>query len=157
MRHFAFLIFLLIGFWLLNSGHYSNLMLFLGLSSILVVLYLSYRMNIIDNESQPFALVFKFTAYSIWLFKQIIDSNITVVKCIWLGNSSISPSFKKIPVSQQTDLGKVIYANSITVTPGTVTVDIDKQQFLVHALCRDSITELESGDMDKRVTQLEEK
>lgn len=155
MRHTVSLSLLLAAFWLLNSGHYSNLMLSLGLISILFVLYLVHRMDVVDHESQPVHLTLIFPVYYFWLVKQIILSNIFVVKHIWLGNRSISPTLKTIKASQKTDIGKVIYANSITLTPGTVTVNLKGDQFMVHALCRESIEELEEGDMDRRVCGLE--
>jgi multicomponent Na+:H+ antiporter subunit E len=91
----------------------------------------------------------------LWLIKEIIQANITVVKHIWLGKGSISPAFKKIKISQKTDMGKVIYANSITLTPGTVTIDLVGDEIIVHALLFKDIESLESGEMDRRVSLLE--
>ena len=155
MRHTVSLSILLTIFWLLNSGHNSILMLSLGAISIVFVLYLVHRMDVVDHESQPVHLTLKFPAYYAWLIKEIILANILVVKHIWLGNKSISPTLKTIKASQKTDIGKVIYANSITLTPGTVTVNLQGDELTVHALCRESIEELEAGDMDHRVCQLE--
>ena len=90
-----------------------------------------------------------------WLIKEIIKANITVVKHIWLGEQSISPTLKKIKISQQTDMGKVIYANSITLTPGTVAIDLVDNEITVHALNYKDIESLEIGEMDRRVTLLE--
>lgn len=155
MRHTVSLSFLLTTFWLLNSGHNSILMLSLGAASIVFVLYLVHRMDVVDHESQPVHLTLKFPAYCAWLIKEIILANFLVVKHIWLPKESISPTMKTIKASQKTDMGKVIYANSITLTPGTVTVNLQGDEFMVHALCRESIEELEAGDMDHRVSQLE--
>ena len=130
-------------------------MLSLGAISIAFVLYIAHRMDVVDHEAQPLHLTLKIPAYFAWLIKEIILANLLVVKHIWLGNKSISPVFATITASQKTDIGKVIYANSITLTPGTVTVNLQGDQFMVHALLRESIEELESGDMDRRVTQLE--
>ena len=79
-----------------------------------------------------------------------------VVKHIWLGNKTISPTLKTINAGQATDIGKVIYANSITLTPGTVTVNVEGNKFMIHALLKESIEELEAGEMDRRVTRLED-
>ena len=155
MRHSVYLSLSLAAFWLLNSGHYSVLMLSLGAISILFVVYIVHRMDVVDHESQPIHLTLKFPTYYIWLIKQIILSNLFVVKHIWMSNKSISPTLKTIKASQKTDIGKVIYATSITLTPGTVTVNLQGEQLLVHTLCRESIDELEAGEMDRRVTQLE--
>lgn len=155
MRHTIILSLSLTVFWLTISGHYNALMLSLGAIAIAIVVYIAHRMDVVDHEAQPLHLTLKIPAYYAWLIKEIILANLLVVKHIWLGNKSISPVFATITASQKTDTGKVIYANSITLTPGTVTVELQGDQFMVHALLRESIEDLESGDMDRRVTQLE--
>lgn len=155
MRHTITLFLSLAIFWLLNSGHYTALMLSLGAISIAFILYIAHRMDVVDHESQPLHLTLKLPGYYAWLIKEIIVSNILVVKHIWLGNKTISPTMTIIKSSQKTDIGKVIYANSITLTPGTVTIDLDGDKFLVHALLRESIEDLQAGEMDRRVSQLE--
>jgi len=155
MRHTIFLSLSLVIFWLLNSGHNTPLMLSLGALSIALVLYISHRMDVVDHESQPLHITLKLPGYFVWLTKAIIRDNYLVVKHIWLGNKTISPTLKTIKASQQTDVGKVIYANSITLTPGTVTVKLEGDQFMIHALLRQSIEDLEAGEMDRRVTRLE--
>jgi len=155
MRHILSLFLTLAAFWLLNSGHYSVLILSLGLVSIILVLVISHKMDVIDHESQPLSLNKSIFTYYLWLIKEIIKSNITVVKHIWLGSASISPTLSTIKVSQKTDMGKVIYANSITLTPGTVAIDLLGDEIVVHALLAKDIKSLEAGDMDRRVTRLE--
>jgi len=156
MRHTIFLSLSLAIFWLLNSGHYTPLMLSLGVLSIALVLYIAHRMDVVDHEAQPLHITLKLPVYYAWLTKAIIRDNLLVVKHIWLGNKSISPTLKTIKASQQTDIGKVIYANSITLTPGTVTVKLEGDQLMIHALLRESIEELEAGEMDRRVSRLED-
>lgn len=155
MKHTISLFLTLVAFWLLNSGHYSLLILSLGLASIALVLIISHKMDVVDQESQPIYLSTKILGYYLWLIKEIIKANITVVKHIWLGEKSISPTLKKIKISQQTDMGKVIYANSITLTPGTVAIDLVDNEITVHALLYKDIESLEVGEMDRRVTLLE--
>lgn len=155
MKHIISLFLTLIAFWLLNSGHYSVLILSLGFASIVFILVISHKMDVVDQESQPIYLSRKIFGYYLWLIKEIIKANITVVKHIWLGEQSISPTLKKIKISQQTDMGKVIYANSITLTPGTVAIDLVDNEITVHALNYKDIESLEIGEMDRRVTLLE--
>ncbi len=155
MRHTITLFLTLAAFWLANSGHYTAFMVTLGAISILFVVLIARRMDVVDHEAQPLHLTLKIPAYFAWLAKEIILANLVVVKHIWLGNKSISPGFATITASQKTDMGKVIYANSITLTPGTVTVNLDGDKFLVHALLSESIDDLETGEMDRRVSQLE--
>lgn len=156
MRHTIFLTLSLTAFWLLISGHYNTLILALGVVSIAFIIYIAHRMDVVDHEAQPIHLSLKFPSYILWLIKEIIVANLTVVKHVWLGNDSISPTMKTVTASQRTDVGKVIYANSITLTPGTVSVNLDDDQIMVHALLEESIEDLQSGEMDRRVTQLED-
>ena len=156
MRHTISLSLALAAFWLLNSGHYTPLMLSLGAVSIIVVLYIAHRMDVVDHESQPVHLTLKIPGYYMWLTKEIVLANISVVKHIWLGNKTISPTLTTIRANQKTDMGKVIYANSITITPGTVAVDLVGNQIMVHALLREYIETLEVGEMDRRVGELED-
>ena len=155
MRHTISLSLALALFWLANSGHYTALLLSFGVVSIALAVYVAHRMDVIDHEAQPLHLTARLPGYFLWLSKEIIVSNLLVVKHIWLGNGSISPEFATLKVSQQSDMGKVIYANSITLTPGTVTVELEGDKFLVHALLGQSIKDLESGEMDRRVSKLE--
>jgi multicomponent Na+:H+ antiporter subunit E len=155
MRHTLYLTLTLSAFWLINSDHYTALILSLGAASIIFVLFLAHRMDVVDHESHLIPLTLKFPGYWLWLMKEVIVSNISVVKHIWLGKDSISPTLATITASQKTDVGKVIYANSITMTPGTVTVALVNDQILVHSLSQENIDALMTGEMDRKVSELE--
>jgi multicomponent Na+:H+ antiporter subunit E len=155
MRYKLILFLTLLAFWLLNSGHYTPLLLSLGLASVAFVLFLTHKMDLVDHypHTRPFSL--RYSRYLLWLIKELVLANIAVVKSIWLGNQTISPTLSIIPISQKTDIGKVIYATSITFTPGTVTVDLSGNHLLVHALFQKNIAHLIAGEMDRRITELE--
>ena len=155
MQHTISLSLTLAIFWLLNSGHYTPLILSLGAISIALVIFIAHRMDVVDHESQPLHITSKLLGYHTWLLKEIILSNISVVKQIWLGSETISPTITTIKASQKTDMGKVIYASSITLTPGTVAVDMVGDRIMVHALLRENIDALVAGEMDRRVSELE--
>ncbi|WP_068546989.1 Na+/H+ antiporter subunit E [Thalassotalea crassostreae] len=155
MKHKLSLFFTLAAFWLLNSGHYTGLILSLGFASIALILIITQKMDVVDQESQPVHLTFRIFGYYFWLVKEIFQTNLTVLKHIWLGKESISPTLKTIKVTQQTDMGRVIYANSITLTPGTVAIDLIDDEIIVHALLKQDIESLEVGEMDRRITLLE--
>ncbi|MCX7555060.1 Na+/H+ antiporter subunit E [Marinicella sp. S1101] len=143
-------------FWLANSGHYNALLLSLGALSVIFVVYLAYRMDVLDHETQPLMqLTTKLPSYYTWLIKEIILSNIKVVKHVWLGQETIKPALKTIKSNQTTDVGRVIYANSITLTPGTVAIDLNDDEILVHALMQEDIEALDEGEMDRRICRLE--
>lgn len=155
MQHTISLMLVLAAFWLLNSGHYTPLMIFLALCSIALVVYISHRMDVIDHESQPLHLTMYVPGYWLWLIKEIVISNIDVTRRIWRGNSAISPTQVELRAEQVTDMGKVIYANSITLTPGTVAMDIKGDRIIVHALTLKAAEDLQSGAMGRRVRRLE--
>lgn len=155
MRHILALSTLLSAFWLVNSGHYAPLMLFFMVVSVAFVVTLSHLMDVVDGESQPLNLTFTIPLYWLWLIKEVIIANVAVARCVWQGRESISPTVIYVTANQKTDLGIVIYANSITLTPGTVSIDLQGDQITVHALTRDSAADLQSGEMDRRVCRVE--
>ena len=155
MRHTISIFLLVACIWLLNSGYYTPLLLSLGLLSVVFVVWLSHKMDVVDEESQPIHLTARLPGYYWWLFVKIVQANIDVVRHIWRPKLSITPTTARLTASQNSDMGKVIYANSITLTPGTVSLDVDGDQILVHALNRGGIEELQAGEMDRRVKALE--
>ncbi len=90
-----------------------------------------------------------------WLIVEIIKANIDVARVILRRKMPINPSLIEVKSTQETELGQVVYANSITLTPGTVTVAIDKDIMTVHALTGGAAEGLQRGEMDRRVTALE--
>lgn len=156
MKHIVSTALVLALFWLANSGSGASLLLGLGVLSVVFVLFLTQRMDVVDHESQPLHLVGKrLPQYLFWLSGEIISSNIQVVKLVWQGNKAISPSAGWIRLSQRTDVGKVIFANSITLTPGTVAMDLEGDRVYVHALTLQALKDVEGGEMDRRVTDVE--
>ncbi|OEU48467.1 MAG: cation transporter [Desulfobulbaceae bacterium S5133MH15] len=155
MKHVLALSVLLSAFWLINSGHYTSLLLFFMVVSVLFVAVLCHRMDVVDGESQPLELTFTIPMYWLWLIKEVTVANIAVARCVWKGADSISPSVIKVKANQKTDLGIVIYANSITLTPGTVSIDLEDNEITVHALTRETAKDLLTGEMDRRVCKVE--
>ena len=146
------------GVWLLWSGHYSldhTLVLVLGLVSCGAVAAIAHRMGIVNSEGHPIQLLGKALIYGVWLLWAILKANIDVAKRILNPNLPISPTLVRVQASQKSDLGKVIYANSITLTPGTVTIEVEDNIFTVHAISKEGAEEVEAGDMDGRVSSME--
>ena len=146
---------LLIIFWLLNSGLFKPLIFILGAFSVVLVLFISSRMKVIDEESQLLHLTKNIPAYYAWLLKELVMSNIKVVSTIWQGHLLLQPALTTIKMDHLSDMGKVIYANSISLTPGTVTTDVTENSITVHALDKSSITDIQSGAMEARVRKLD--
>ena len=145
----------LLAIWLLLSGHYTPLMLTLGVLSTLFVVFLATRADLIDRETQPTLLKPSVLLYWFWLGREIIKSNIDVARRILNPRLPISPNIFTVRAGQKTELGRVTYANSITLVPGTVTVDIDEDVFTVHALTQAAAADLKRGEMNRRVCNVE--
>lgn len=145
------LVLALSAFWLLLSGMFVPLILVFGLLSVALVVWMSQRMNVIDQESYPFTLMPGLSVYWVWLLAEIVKSNIDVAKRVLGSSSAVQPVVADASAKQRSELGLVIYANSITLTPGTVSLEVAPGTIRVHALHRDILQDLYDGDMDARV------
>ena len=155
-RHGASLAGLLALLWLLLSGFYTPLILSLGALSIAFTVYLALRMDVIDYEGLPFHIAWRtMLFYWPWLIVEIVKANIDVTKRVLSPELDISPTLFDAKTSEVSDLGQVIYANSITLTPGTVSVDLGPGLIQVHALSRDAADGILEGEMDRRCHNLE--
>ena len=145
----------LYAFWLLMSGIYTPFLLGAGLGCALAVALLARRMEIADREGLPLHLTLAAAAYWPWLVKEIFKSGWEVALLILHPRLPISPRMVRIVPSQASAVGLVTHANSITLTPGTVTVEAGHREFLVHALTRGGAQGMQAGEMDRRVTRFE--
>lgn len=156
MLHAVSLAFALAILWLLLSGHFADPMLLgLGFASVILVVVIVRRMEVLDHEAQPIHLSARVPLYWGWLIKEIVLANIDVAKAILGLGVPVAPSVFKVRASQNTETGRVIYANSITLTPGTITIATEGEQFTIHALTQGAVEGLESGEMDRRVSAIE--
>jgi multicomponent Na+:H+ antiporter subunit E len=146
----------MIALWLLLSGIYKPMLVGFGVASVILVLFIVRRMDQVDGDHLTVALnPIKFLTYFIWLLGEIAKSNWAVTKIILSGQAPQRQHFFDIPYSQSTGLGQVIFANSITLTPGTLTVETEQGDFQIHALDY-SDEDLEAlADMDRRVSAIE--
>lgn len=155
MLHLLNLAVLLSALWLLLSGHYVPLLLGLGAASVLLVVVLAHRMDAIDHERVPIRLGPRLLIYWIWLAKEIAKANLAVIRLILARRPALSPTLFWSQPLQRTDVGRVTYANSITLTPGTVSVAVEDGRLLVHALTREGAADIETDEMNRRVARLE--
>jgi len=148
------LILVLLAVWLLFSGIYTPLIIGFGIASSIIVALIARRMDVIDHEGLPVHLGLGIMVYWRWLLVEIVKANIDVAKCVLFPKKYLRPSLFLSKMTQTSDLGKVIYANSITLTPGTVTVDLHDDDILVHALTLNGADGIKSGEMDEKVTRM---
>ena len=141
--------------WQLWSGHTEPLILAFGLISVLGVMVICRRMDHFANAPRLYRLGVRPVLYLPWLLGEIVKSNIDVAKIILDPELPISPRLIRVKASQRTAIGQVLYANSITLTPGTISLDIRDDHILIHALTKDAADGVETGEMDERVSALE--
>jgi len=142
-------------FWFTLSGIYTPFLLISGALAAIGVALFCRRLKIVDKEGQPIYLLFSALRYWPWLVWQIVLSALSVSRIIVSPNLPISPTLLRVKASQKTDIGIVTYANSITLTPGTISVEVEEGEILVHAITKDSADGLEEGTMDRRVARFE--
>ncbi len=146
----------LFALWLLMSGLFKPLLIGLGIGSVLTVVYVTWRMDQEDGDHATLELSpIRFLRYFFWLMGEIARANWTVTKIILSRDMPTRQHLFKVPASQKGDLAKVVYATSITLTPGTITVETEGDSFFVHALCFADTTKDELADMDARVAATE--
>ena len=151
----AALVVTLFAFWLVMSGMYTSFLVLSGLGVSAAVAVLAWRMGLADDEGQPLQLAPRALRYWPWLMKEILVCGLRVARIILDPRLPVSPVLVRFRPSQKTTAGLVTHANSITLTPGTITVEAEPGEFLVHALTREGGQGLEGSEMDRRVSGLE--
>jgi multicomponent Na+:H+ antiporter subunit E len=155
MKRSVLLFLFLMAGWLLLSGHFDSTLIGYGVLSCVAVVLLASHLHILDTESLPTQLGIRPLLYVPWLLKEIVLSNFAVAKIILDPKLPIQPHLLRVSTSARSDVVRVVYANSITLTPGTVTLDIRDSVLLVHALTDASAAGVLSGEMERRVALLE--
>lgn len=146
---------LLFAFWLALSGHYTPMLITAGAVCSVACVFAAIRMRSADPEGHPIELFWGAITYFPWLFVEIAKSGWSVTKVILHPSLPISPTMTVVRASQKTPAGMATYANSITLTPGTITVEVNGNEFTVHAVVRDGALDVEGGQMDRRVSRFE--
>lgn len=145
----------LFGLWLLLSGYFEPFLLGGAVFSVVLVVYLANRMDVVDQEGLPVHLGLGLVTYLPWLVLEIIKANIAVAKVVLKPSLPISPTVVRFHGLQKTDVGRFIFANSITITPGTITIAVEGEELEVHALVAEMVDGMEEGPMNRRIAALE--
>ena len=155
MTRFISLFVALYLFWLLLSGYFTAFLLSAGAGSALAVVWFARRLGIVDAEGHPIHLGLRAWSYWPWLVLEIAKSAWSVTRLILDPRLPISPTLVRFNPGQRTDLGLVVHANSITLTPGTLTIEAGAYEFLVHGLTREGAQGCVGSEMDRRVSAFE--
>jgi multicomponent Na+:H+ antiporter subunit E len=155
MRYSLGLFVLLSAFWLVNSPNDSTLLLFLGVLSVALVMLLAHRMKLVDRESLPLHLFSRIGPFYCWLIKEIILGSIYVLKKIILRDQSFTPGMITIKLDFKDKMSEVIFVNSITLVPGTLSVQHGQGSIQVHTLTQELADSLNDGQLAEKIKRLE--
>jgi len=150
------LVLVMFGIWALWSGHFEWLLLGLGLLSAAATVALGARMGIVDEEALPLRFGVRAVRYLPWLLLQIVKANFDVARRVLSPRLSIAPRLVRVRARQHSAAGRAVFANSITLTPGTVTVDVEGEDLLVHALTAEAAQAVLDGEMNRRVAWMDQ-
>jgi multicomponent Na+:H+ antiporter subunit E len=155
MRQAASLMLILAAAWLVWSGDREALLLAFGGLSCALVALVCFRMKIVEDPARAVSMALRHLHYVPWILWEIFKSTIDVVRIILDPKLPIRPQLFRVKASQRSEVGQVIYANSITLTPGTISLDVRNDRILVHALTDAAAEGLKTGEMDDYVARLE--
>ncbi len=143
-------------FWILLSGEFTFVLITSGIVASLIVAYLSHDifMGKADLKTE-IGRVLKFTKYVPWLLWKVILANVEIAYLVLHPKMLIDPQIVRFKNDLKTDMGIVTLANSITLTPGTITVEANKEEFVIHAIWQKSAEGIIDGEMQRRVKEIE--
>lgn len=158
-KNIMIMFFLLLFFWSIINGKLTVESILLGSSASILIIYLNKDILFTSSDGGPVTLryLWRFTMLIAILIVEIVKSNINVAKIVLNPKMPIEPSFVRVPVRFKKDFNKVLYGNVVTLTPGTLTVDIVKDEYIIHALTREAAEGLLGSELEKHVLRLEEK
>ena len=146
----------LFALWLVMSGIYKNLIIGFGAVSAILCVWIIWRLGLVKDKGilQTFRVVAGLK-YLFWLIVEIGKADWAVAKVILSKEMPNQQRLIGVPANQRSDLAKVLYANSITMTPGTVTVETESDHLIVHALTDEAADMAALEEMGQRVCVLE--
>jgi multicomponent Na+:H+ antiporter subunit E len=155
MLHAAILFVLFYAFWILMSGYFTPFLLAAGAATAAAVVWFTHRMDVADREGHPVHLGWTALTYWPWLAKEILKSALDVSRVVLDPRLPASPTLVRFKPRQKSVVGLVTHANSITLTPGTLSVEVGPEEFVVHGLTHASARAAVDSDMDRRVERFE--
>ena len=142
-------------FWLALSGYFKPFLLIGGLVCTVLIVLLAQRMKLLDDEGHPAHLLRGAVTYRPCLLWEIVKAGWAVTKAVLAPRLAVSPTMTRVVASQSTPACIATYANSITLTPGTITTAVNGNILTVHALEQSGAIDVEGGGMDQRVLAFE--
>ncbi|MCA9576072.1 MAG: Na+/H+ antiporter subunit E [Polyangiales bacterium] len=141
--------------WVLLSWHFEPLIVLCGAVSVAATVAIMRRLDLMDREGAPFELTLRVLVFIPWLVREIVMANLQMARVVLSPRLRIQPHLIRVPASQRTPVGLAIHANTITITPGTISLDVRDGTILVHALTEAAASEDGSGDIDRKISWVE--
>ena len=157
MFRYLVTLFVFAAVWVLWSWHFEPLIVGFGIVAVILTVLIAARLKVLDSEGEPFEINARLLVYLPWLAWQVTLSNLRVAKIILSPTLSIRPHLIRVPANQRTVLGQVIHANTITLTPGTISLDLRNQIILVHSLDESLNDEDDEGKTAAMINWLEKR
>lgn len=154
-RYLLTLTLVLAALWLGLSGVYKPLILGIGMASIAFVVWLGSRMQVVGVQHHPGLFSWRLPLYWGWLVWQIVFANFHVARRALSFPLDLSPRIVRVPLTLHDEVARVTFANSVTLTPGTVSLIMEEHELIVHALTEHTASQLEGGAMASKVAWLE--
>ncbi len=157
LKTYGYYFVLLFLFWVILSQRFTLEIALIGGGAVALIMTYSKSLLFSPEETTLFNVkkIAFFIKFIFIMLVEIFKSNWQVAKIVLSPSLPISPSFVKVHKTFEKDFDKVIFGNSVTLTPGTLTVDIDEEGFLVHALTKEAAEGLEDSIIEKSVRILE--
>lgn len=143
--------------WIIFNGRITVEILILGvvISALVFAFVCKFMDYSTEKEKGFYKKFFYLIGYAFLLVKEIIVANVQVVHMIWTQKEVIEPVIVKFRVNLETELARVILANSITLTPGTITVLLEENEYTVHCLDKSLAEGMENSVFVKMLEKIE--
>ena len=153
---------LLMGIWIIFSGKFDAVHLAMGAISALFITLISSSFLFLDRgrgAGRRLGEIIRIPGYLVWILYKIFQANLHLLKlALSPGNlKGVDPSILKIKTGLKTDFGKYILANSITLTPGTITVILEGDELLIHSISKETTAGALDGSMERKIARVFER
>lgn len=145
---------LLIAAWVLWSGNLKPLLLGLGAFSCALTILVVRRMGYFHDETFAFNYGWRLLKFWAWLGREVVLSSLEVARIVLSRRIEVEPQVVDIDGTALQPVDLAVLGNSITLTPGTLTLDVHEGRLLVHALTGNGADGLRKGEMQRRVAEL---
>ena len=143
-------------FYAVLSGQFHNTYLMVcGVVVCIAITALAQHLELLDEEGIPYEFWLSALGYAPWLLREVVLANVSLARLVWSPSLDISPRMVHLHHELKSSFAIATYINSITLTPGTVTVDVDEDELIVHALTKDAASDLLAGDMHEHIERME--